>query len=79
MRRTRRARVKARRDLAEKSARLLLKEWRERKHVHENYVPDTGEGCNKAHSDRFYHWGGLLGLPALMEAGHLAGPEQPLP
>ena len=70
---------KARRDLAEKSARLLLKEWRERKHVHENYDPDTGEGCNKWNSDRFYHWGGLLGLPALMEAGHLAGPEQPLP
>lgn len=29
-------------------------------------------------SDVFYHWGGLLGVPALMEAGILAGPEAPL-
>jgi putative isomerase len=70
--------AQARADLAEKSKRLLLKEWRERGHVHENYNGDTGEGCDQPNSDAFYHWGGLLGLPALMEAGHLAGPEQPL-
>lgn len=59
----------ARRDLAEKSKRLLLKEWTEHGHVHENYSAVTGEGCDARHSDRFYHWGGLLGLIALTEAG----------
>jgi hypothetical protein len=27
----------------------------------------TGEGCNKPNSDRFYNWGGLLGVMKLME------------
>ncbi|MFO8007527.1 MAG: trehalase family glycosidase [Candidatus Brocadiia bacterium] len=60
----------ARRRLAEASARLLLKEWREHGHVHENYNSKTGEGCDSDSSNRFYHWGGLLGLIALTEAGH---------
>lgn len=60
----------ARQDLVAKSTALLLKEWREHGHVHENYSGDTGEGCNKPNSDRFYHWGGLLGLIAFMEAGY---------
>jgi putative isomerase len=68
----------ARRDLAQKSLRLLLEEWRAKGHVHENYNPDTGEGCDMPNSDRFYHWGGLLGLIAFIEAGALQGPEQPL-
>jgi len=53
--------------LAEKSAALLLREWREHGHVHENYHADTGMGCGYDHSDRFYHWGALLGLIALKE------------
>jgi neutral trehalase len=60
---------KAADDLAERSASLLLKEWRSKRHIHENYGADTGEGCDKQSSDGFYHWGGLLGLIALMEAG----------
>ncbi len=68
----------ARRELAGKSAELLLKEWRECGHVHENYNANTGEGCDRTDSDRFYHWGGLLGLPALIEAGILESPHQPL-
>ena len=56
------------RDLAERSAKLILKEWLEKGHVHENYCADTGEGCNVWSSDSFYHWGGLLGLIALREA-----------
>jgi hypothetical protein len=64
--------------LAEKSKALLLKEWRELGHIHENYSADTGEGCDRANSDAFYHWGGLLGLIALMEAGYLESPETPL-
>jgi len=55
------------RDLARRSSALLLKEWREQGHVHENYCADTGAGCNKANSDAFYHWGGLLGLIAWLE------------
>ncbi len=68
----------ARRDLAEKSADLLLREWREHGHVHENYTATTGIGCDKPDSDRFYHWGGLLGLIPLIEAGFVEGPETPL-
>ena len=58
---------KARKDLVEKSKALLLKEWREKRHIHENYNSDTGEGCGVKNSDSFYHWGGLLGLMALLE------------
>jgi neutral trehalase len=58
---------KARRALVERSAALLLKEWRSHGHVHENYCADTGAGCNSSSSDAFYHWGGLLGLIGVME------------
>lgn len=68
----------ARADLAGKSKALLLKEWLERGHVHENYCADTGQGCNKPNSDAFYHWGGLLGMIALIEEGHIEGPEKPI-
>jgi len=62
---------KARQALVEKSEALLLKEWREHRHVHENYCGDTGVGCGsgKQNSDAFYHWGGLLGLISVMESG----------
>ena len=62
---------KERRILAEKSEALLMKEWKECGHVHENYDPETGEGCNSPRSDKFYHWGGLLGWIALDFAGKL--------
>ncbi len=58
---------KARQALVEKSAALLLKEWREHGHVHENYCAETGNGCGKDNSDAFYHWGGLLGLISVLE------------
>ncbi|MBT2659027.1 hypothetical protein J7E81_28045 [Bacillus sp. ISL-18] len=64
--------------LAEKSKDLLLKEWLKHGHVHENYNADTGEGCDKNNSDRFYHWGALLGIIPLIEEGYLAGPEREL-
>ena len=57
----------ARRALVEKSRTLLLKEWRDHGHVHENYCANTGQGCNVERSDAFYHWGGLLGLIAIIE------------
>ena len=63
----------ARTDLVERSKALLLKEWLANGHVHENYNGDTGDGCDKGNSDRFYHWGGLLGLIAFLEAGYFDG------
>jgi hypothetical protein len=64
--------------LAEKGKNLLMKEWLSKGHVHENFNGDTGEGCDVRNSDKFYHWGGLLSLVSLIEAGFAAGPEQPL-
>ncbi len=66
----------ARADLAGRSAQLLLMEWRESGHVHENYNADTGRGCDGANSDPFYHWGGLLSLISLIEAGYLDNGSQ---
>jgi hypothetical protein len=37
-------------------------EWRKNGHVHENYNAITGSGDDVLSSDRFYHWGALLGL-----------------
>jgi glycogen debranching enzyme len=64
--------------LSEKGLRLLMKEWKEKGHVHENYNGITGEGCDVRNSDKFYHWGGLLAYIALTEAGYVPGPELPL-
>jgi hypothetical protein len=59
----------ARRGLAAKSEALLLKEWRSRGHIHENYNATTGEGDDVSSSDAFYHWGALLGAIQMIEAG----------
>jgi putative isomerase len=56
-----------RREFAKKSLALFEREWREKGHVHENYNAITGEGDDVGSSDRFYHWGALLGLIAYME------------
>ncbi|HLY42595.1 MAG TPA: trehalase family glycosidase [Terracidiphilus sp.] len=46
---------------AQKSSKLFLKEWNANRHVHENYNAMTGSGDDVSSSDRFYHWGALLG------------------
>lgn len=46
---------------AQKSYDLFLKEWRDKGHVHENYNAILGTGDDVGNSDRFYHWGALLG------------------
>ena len=56
-----------RRDFAQKSYDLFLKEWKENGHVHENYNAITGSGDDVTSSDRFYHWGALLGYVEYME------------
>ena len=68
----------ARKDMAEKSAALFLKNWREHRYVAENYNSITGQGGENNSSDRYYHWGGLLGFMALIEAGYMAGWENDL-
>jgi putative isomerase len=56
-----------RKEFAEKSYALFLKEWREKGHVHENYNAITGTGDDVQSSDRFYHWGALLGYVEYLE------------
>ncbi|HEY1986323.1 MAG TPA: trehalase family glycosidase [Terracidiphilus sp.] len=56
-----------RRDFATKSYALFLKEWEQNGHVHENYNAMTGSGDDVSSSDRFYHWGALLGYVQYME------------
>lgn len=55
--------------LAERSSELALVEWRERRHVHENYSSDDGRACDLLNSEPFHSWGALLSLAALMENG----------
>jgi putative isomerase len=50
-----------RKQFAQKSYNLFLKEWNANRHVHENYNAITGTGDDVESSDRFYHWGALLG------------------
>ena len=67
-----------RKDLAEKSSSIFMKEWTQHRHVHENYNSITGEGCDVLSSDKFYHWGALLCVIALAEAGMIPEFGQPL-
>lgn len=55
--------------LAQKSYDLFLKEWSKNGHVHENYNAITGTGDDVPNSDRFYHWGALLGYIEYLERG----------
>jgi hypothetical protein len=55
------------RDFARKSYDLFLQEWRDHGHVHENYNAITGSGDDVSSSDRFYHWGALLGYIEYLE------------
>jgi len=57
----------ARRELAQKSFTLFSREWTEKGHVHENYNAITGNGDDVTNSDKFYHWGALLGYLEYLE------------
>ena len=54
-------------EFAKKSYALFLKEWQAKGHVHENYNAILGTGDDVANSDRFYHWGALLGYIEYLE------------
>jgi hypothetical protein len=62
----------ARKALSEKSKNLLLKGWLKDGYVFENYNPDSGIGDDVGNSDKFYHWGALLGFITLIEEGYFA-------
>jgi hypothetical protein len=61
----------ARKDLVEKSRKLILNSWNGEHHIYENYNSVTGVGNDVNDSDKFYHWGALLGFIALIEAGYV--------
>jgi hypothetical protein len=63
----------ARKALSEKSKDLLLKGWLKDGYVFENYNATTGTGDDVENSDKFYHWGALLGFITLIEEGYFAG------
>jgi hypothetical protein len=68
----------ARKGLCQQSMDLLLGEWRTKRHVHENYNADTGQGCDSGASNPFYHWGANLGYIAMRES-IAASPAPPVP
>ena len=57
----------ARSEFAAKSSALFQKEWSQNGHVHENYNAILGSGDDVTSSDRFYHWGALLGYIEYLE------------
>ena len=57
----------ARKDLVEKSAKLILKSWNGEHHVYENNNAVTGAGDDVRNSDKFYHWGALNAFMKLLE------------
>jgi len=59
--------AETRKQFAQKSYELFLKEWKEKGHVHENYNALLGAGDDVSSSDRFYHWGALLGYVEYVE------------
>jgi putative isomerase len=62
-------------ELADKSYALFLKEWLEQGHVHENYNAILGSGDDVTNSDRFYHWGALLGFIKYLDETTPVPPE----
>jgi hypothetical protein len=56
-----------RKQLAQKSLDLLMRDWEANGHIHENYNAITGSGDDVKNSDRFYHWGAMLGLISMLE------------
>ncbi len=68
----------AKEELVQKSKDLLLKDWRARRYVRENYDPRTGIGDESKASARFYHWGGLLGLMPMIEHDMIGVLDKPI-
>jgi neutral trehalase len=60
----------ARHELVARSLKLMMKEWRENRRVHENYNSTTGVGGDVRNSASFYSWGALLGFISFLEQGY---------
>jgi len=54
-------------ELAAKSEKLLMKGWLSDGYIFENYSAVDGRGDDVGNSDRFYHWGALLGYISILE------------
>lgn len=71
--------TKAHQELSQKSLKLILKEWKRKGYVSENYSAITGTGDdNRLSSDKFHSWGTLFGIMAFIEKGYLPKPEAKL-
>jgi len=68
----------AQKDMAEISKYLLLKSWLGERHVYENYSAENGRGDDAGMSDKFYHWGALLGFIGIIDEGYVPSPQLPL-
>jgi neutral trehalase len=69
--------IKARKELAEKSLKLFLNEWKRKGYVSENYSSITGTGDDsRLSSDRFHSWGALFGFISFIEKGYMPAPEE---
>lgn len=64
-----RAGEEARGWLTKECAALVLGEWHEHRHIHENYSSLTGAGCDVDNSQPYLTWGALLSLVVLIEHG----------
>jgi neutral trehalase len=60
----------ARKDLADKSVKLIMKEWTDHNLVFENYNSTTGVGGDVRNSNPYYSWGALLSFIGLWEYGY---------
>jgi glycogen debranching enzyme len=68
---------KARKELAEKSLKLFLNEWKRKGYVSENYSSITGTGDDsRLSSDRFHSWGALFGIIFFIEKGYMPRTEK---
>jgi hypothetical protein len=57
----------ARQQMVRQAGRIWQPEWRDHRHVHENYNGDAPEGCNVADSDPLYTWGALNPYVTVLE------------
>lgn len=66
-------------ELAEKSLKMFISEWKRKGYVSENYSAITGTGDDpRLSSDRFHSWGSLFGIMSFMEADFLPPFEKKL-
>ena len=65
-----------RKALCKQMTSLLLSQWRQHRHICENFSPhktadDHGGDCS---GTKFYHWGALTGMITLVEEGYYSAP-----